>query len=1503
MPDLKLGLNIDPKLNAARLNVLIKALKDALGPLGKDIKMIDAEALKKELGDIERKVREARKKAKPEVDGLADDLAKAAKKGGDAFGNAFKANQIVDAARNISQAVNELSRPFVELDKQVQNIGTLGVKGFKEFTGLALDLSKRVPDSAANIAAGVYDAISAGVTGTNDQIIGFVETASKVAVAGLADTQAAVNGLTSILNAYGKGVDQAGQVSNVFFAGINLGKTTFNELNASLSNVVPAASSAGIAFEEVIAFIAQMTALGVPTAQATTQIRQAIVELQKPGADLAAVMASVGLNASNVGQALKDKGLIAVLQQVAGGAEMAGKSLTQVFSSTEAASAALLVTGQNAQRAIDTFTGVQTMAASGVAETAYAVAAEGIEVKTKIILNKIQASIASVFDKVGAGFLSVTNAAAQLAPTLVSLSQVKTLIPQSAITKISGLISGNLVPSLAKIAPMLFTTTAAGATSFVSLGTAAKIAWTAITGPVGLVIAAIGAVVGLIGLWLTKTKEGQGVFKRLQTAVTMLWASIQPVMESLGSLLASIGSLIFEAIITPFQIVYDVWSMVLTVIGDFIADMIGAKDAGEVFALVMDKINLVLLAAKANINGMIAAFKAIKEGMGDVLKKMLAGDIVGATIAAAELGKNAGKAYTKGIRDTIDEKAVEVMQKALTEAGDLKLKIDAQVEIENIVGNFEKAQTQVDALKAKLQDAKSSGAGSSVTKQLENELLAAQSRADGLAQTLAQKVPSSVTGMKQVIDSAGRLRTVYDVNIDQVKELTEANKTAFGDQIQQRQKAFANGLQAQANVIASNETELKKLSNQIVAGTKAGKNVEGLTKRYAELSDETNAARTALRKSFDDASAAGMVTETNIKQVAKALGISVDQARSLVQTQKQLTDESKRTVQSVDQLAKAFDEAKKKASDTVSQNISALAQMKLNGEQGTESYRKLYAETRKAARERDRHLKTEAAYTKAFAEQKAIVPFDQAKKIIDEKAKQLEYDTKLFDISQEQSRLLANREQNSKDELVAGQQRLNAARELYKITKNSLSGITLSVDEKRSAEQMIVDAQRAVGEAESQVGLLSLRVGLDEEALQRELRSTEIENLKIELGIGIAKDEDIKAALQRELAFVQEAQAKLAADDEKGKAELLRQALDLENQILEIDSKLYAEQQKLLDDRVMRERAKRDKIFEAEQRLNDRLRAIQEKSYSKAIDKAEQSRLDKLERVHETEIMSDEEYERQKTSIAEEAAKAREILAQRLSGSQRFDENAKAIADLISQKEDLERKLKDPFLDQDSADAIIMRKRLDDLADAITERGDVVKSAFDELGSGIAEGITGAFAGDPEAMKDALRNSLAVIAGYLEKQAQAFVLGLVLSEGTLQYLSAMPFPLNILSVPIITATVRGAVSALMNPILSTILSFAGGGRVDSPTVALIGDASTGNRNTEWVTRDSDIQDIVSMTVAALKKDDERRHQEQMAILREIRETQAVIRGSDIVIAHGRASAQTKSRIRTGKKIR
>jgi len=58
-----------------------------------------------------------------------------------------------------------------------------------------------------------------------------------------------------------------------------------------------------------------------------------------------------------------------------------------------------------------------------------------------------------------------------------------------------------------------------------------------------------------------------------------------------------------------------------------------------------------------------------------------------------------------------------------------------------------------------------------------------------------------------------------------------------------------------------------------------------------------------------------------------------------------------------------------------------------------------------------------------------------------------------------------------------------------------------------------------------------------------------------------------------------------------------------------------------------------------------------------------------------------------------------------------------------------------------------------------------------------------------------------------------------------------------------------------------------------------------------------------MTVAALKKDDERRHQEQMAILREIRETQAVIRGSDIVIAHGRASAQTKSRIRTGKKIR
>lgn len=247
----------------------------------------------------------------------------------------------------LTAAMVDGAKKAIELDTEVRNIGSLGVANFERFGAIAKDLSTRIPQTSAEIAKGTYQAISAGIS--DAQSATFVEVAAKAGVAGLSSTETAVNALSSVINAYKLNASQAGQVSDQMFTAVKLGKTTFEEINAAIANVVPTAASAGIGFDQISAGIATMTKQGIPTAQASTQMRQAIVELLKPGEELAAIMEKAGI--ANGTAALKTLGLQGTLQKLQVAAQDSGLSMTQVFSSVEAGSAALALTGDNAAMA------------------------------------------------------------------------------------------------------------------------------------------------------------------------------------------------------------------------------------------------------------------------------------------------------------------------------------------------------------------------------------------------------------------------------------------------------------------------------------------------------------------------------------------------------------------------------------------------------------------------------------------------------------------------------------------------------------------------------------------------------------------------------------------------------------------------------------------------------------------------------------------------------------------------------------------------------------------------------------------------------------------------------------------------------------------------------------------------------------------------------------------------------------------------------------------------
>lgn len=453
-----LTINLTPAFDVQRFNAILNQVKASMGKLGADIKPIDEKALNASLNAFKSTASTTFKTTAKDGEKLDDTLKKvgvstdSASKSAGLLQKAFAFNQIVGSVQLLTGAFQQFLGPYQEFDRNLKNIGTLGVKNFEEFRNAAIDVASSVPDTVAGVTDAVYNAISAGAIPVKDGLadvsggMAFIETASKLAVAGLTDTNSAVQGLSANLNAYGQSVDQAERFSDILFNTVNQGVTTIPQLNASLSNVIPTAASMKVPFEQVTGALAAMTKQGIPTAQATTQLRQTLVELSKPGVALKQIMDEAGVSL----ESLKAEGLQVTMQKLGVAMQDAGKSASQVFSSVEAANATLALSGNNAQAYADIMSTYMTDAA-GSTQRAFEIANTGIGVQVQSIMNKIEAVAFKAFGAVGDGVTAMLGAATQIAPMVATFAGLGQIVPPGAVDGVKTMATtlvGKLVPGL-----------------------------------------------------------------------------------------------------------------------------------------------------------------------------------------------------------------------------------------------------------------------------------------------------------------------------------------------------------------------------------------------------------------------------------------------------------------------------------------------------------------------------------------------------------------------------------------------------------------------------------------------------------------------------------------------------------------------------------------------------------------------------------------------------------------------------------------------------------------------------------------------------------------------------------------------------------------------------------------------------------------------------------------------------------------------------------------------
>lgn len=277
------------------------------------------------------------------------------------------ASDFESAMAKLNSIADTTSVPLEELERQIMSLS--------DATGIA----------ASELAEQAYQAISAGQN-TADAVK-FVETSSRLARAGFTETGAALDVLTTILNAYGKASSEAASISDKLIMTQNLGKITVGQLAESMGNAIPTAAAYAVDIDNISAAYVTMTKQGVNSANATTQINALMNDLGKSGTNAAKVLRQ------KTGKSFKELmqsgySLTDVLKILQDAAEENGVALNDMFGNVRAGRGAMAL--MNDQGVTFTETLERMASAAGSTDEAFEKVTDTTAFKFEQTLNRLK---------------------------------------------------------------------------------------------------------------------------------------------------------------------------------------------------------------------------------------------------------------------------------------------------------------------------------------------------------------------------------------------------------------------------------------------------------------------------------------------------------------------------------------------------------------------------------------------------------------------------------------------------------------------------------------------------------------------------------------------------------------------------------------------------------------------------------------------------------------------------------------------------------------------------------------------------------------------------------------------------------------------------------------------------------------------------------------------------------------------------------------------------------
>ncbi|MFM9538643.1 phage tail tape measure protein [Streptomyces turgidiscabies] len=330
----------------------------------------------------------------------------------------------------------------ISLERAMANVLTISQQITSEnvgaFTDQIVELSTELPQTADQLADGLYQIVSSGFDGADAMEI--LQVAARGAAAGLTTTETSARAVLGVLNAYGMSASDASDVMDVMFQTVNYGVISFEELAQQLGDVVPMAAAAGIEFDDMSAALAAITLTGIPAAEAVTALNMLLTRVMKPTQDLKQAIKDLGYESA--ASAVEQDGLYVVVNKLNGAAGNTAEGISNMWKDIRATRAALALASAGGENYANTYAGIASEVARAEAtQKAYALQTDTVTGQWKLASNQARALAIDV----GRALLPALKAVGSVVHTVVGSIEDLPGPMKSVLTMVTASIVGLLL--------------------------------------------------------------------------------------------------------------------------------------------------------------------------------------------------------------------------------------------------------------------------------------------------------------------------------------------------------------------------------------------------------------------------------------------------------------------------------------------------------------------------------------------------------------------------------------------------------------------------------------------------------------------------------------------------------------------------------------------------------------------------------------------------------------------------------------------------------------------------------------------------------------------------------------------------------------------------------------------------------------------------------------------------------------------------------------------------